>query len=97
MGTKERKLKDDFTWLWKTIRSQYWTYFILLLALLGCLYTMNSATDAYDKCNVHWIEQIQDNGCSCSGFPSQDSYYVDQFGYNIPTHTANYIESYNGS
>ena len=57
---KEKKLLD---WL----KRDFYVIIVLLVALLGCLYTLYYSQEAIQGCNEHWVQEFKDKHCTCSG------------------------------
>ena len=61
----------------KTIAKMDWTiYIVCLLALLACLYTINSVATYQLKVNENWQEQWEQSGCI-------QSYTTPDISYNL--------------
>jgi len=66
MEKKERE-KDVLSSIINVIMSNYWTFFILILALGGCIYTWGQFDEAQDRCNAYWMEQVEIHSCDFCG------------------------------
>ena len=55
---------DQVTKVIEWVRSDFWIIIILLLALLGCLYTINSVGNYQQAINDAWEIQWEQSGCS---------------------------------
>lgn len=51
------------------INKNYLAYFLMALALLACVYTLSTVGDYQQKCNEHWVNEIESK-CICRGASS---------------------------
>jgi len=73
---------DQVTKVMSIIGSDFWIVILLLLALLGCLITINSVGTYQQAINDAWQQQWDQSGCDVP--------------YDIPTFDYKYIGGYNG-
>jgi len=60
---KEREKEMDFDKLKSFIKRDMVYIIVCLMAIIACLYTIESVHEYQDHCNIHWTEQI--SKCNC--------------------------------
>ena len=89
MEKKERE-KELLSSIIQVVLSNYWTFFILILALGGCVYTWEQFNDVQDRCNDYWMEQIEIHSCDfCGAINAMQPLNITLNNFNV--------EAYNGT
>jgi len=87
----EQKKKSGKEILKELVKRDFLYIVVILIALIGCLYTLLNVGDYQAKCNQHWQEQIESN-CDCRQITMFTQNHT-LIGTNIEIPTEKYINN----
>jgi hypothetical protein len=88
MAKKSEKEERNFRPFLEFVKRDFVYIILLLVAVLGCMYTLYNVGDYQQQCNEHWIEQMNMGNCICQGYggnaTSRYPLFEDNFTLKTP-------------